>query len=97
MVPDLILSGTRLPISHFVDAAVEAEYAFRVERPLGRDDIGLEDLRRARQVRSRLTKSTITISSMARHDIPGTGSAPSETASEARLSPWGRCEAEFPA
>ncbi len=25
MVPDLYLSGTQLPISHFVDAVVEAE------------------------------------------------------------------------
>ena len=47
MVPDLYLSGSRLPISHFVDAAVEAEYAFRVERPLGGDDVGLEDVRPA--------------------------------------------------
>ena len=31
MVPNLYLICTRLPISHFVDAAVEAEYAFRIE------------------------------------------------------------------
>ena len=66
MAPDLYLSGARLPISHFVDAAVEAEYAFRVERPLGGDDIGLDDVRRALSARSPVSRSIITISSMDR-------------------------------
>jgi 2-keto-4-pentenoate hydratase len=47
MLPRVYLSGTRLPISHFVDGAVEPEYAFRVERRLGGSNVDMDDVRRA--------------------------------------------------
>ncbi|HXW80567.1 MAG TPA: hypothetical protein VEJ84_13765, partial [Acidimicrobiales bacterium] len=47
LLPNVYSSGTRLPISRFVGPAVEPEYAFRVERRLGGDGIGLEEVRHA--------------------------------------------------